>query len=230
MRVFAISDLHLSGAVQKPMDIFGKRWNDHWSRIRKNWAACGIEQDDVVLIAGDISWAMTLDQAMVDLNEIGELPGIKLILRGNHDYWWNSLSKLRKALPAGMYALQNDAMTIGGYTFCGSRGWVCPGSTNFKVEDRKIYERELLRTGLSLEAAAKQGGRLVAMMHYPPFNERQEPSGFVELFERYGVELVVYGHLHGRSCLSAFEGDIRGVEYRLTSCDYLELNPVLLRD
>ena len=230
MRVFAISDLHLSGAAPKPMDIFGRRWTDHWARIQNNWHALGIGEEDAVLIAGDISWAMTLEQAAVDLKEIAALPGRKILLRGNHDYWWNSLTKVRQALHPTVMAIQNDALRIGDFCFCGSRGWTVPGSANFKADDRKIYERELLRMSLSLEAAQKLGGRIIAMIHYPPFNERQEPSGFVELFEQKGVELVVYGHLHGKSCLSAFEGSIRGVEYRLTSCDHLSLMPVLLRE
>jgi predicted phosphohydrolase len=129
MRIFAISDLHLSEAKSKPMDIFGQHWIEHWTKIRKNWINT-VEQDDVVLIPGDISWAMTLDDALADLNSIGQLPGKKIIIRGNHDYWWSSISRVRQALPLDMFALQNDSIHIQGITFCGTRGWVTPSETN----------------------------------------------------------------------------------------------------
>jgi len=231
MRVFAIGDLHLSLAQPKPMDIFGTHWSDHWSRIRENWAAVGISDGDLVLIPGDISWAMNLRDAAMDLSSIGELPGVKVFIRGNHDYWWNSLSKVRTALPTGAYAIQNDALRFPGVVVCGTRGWTCPGSAGFAQEDNKLYLRELIRMEMSLNEAEKlrtEGDRLIAMIHYPPFNERREPSGFTELFERHGADVVVYGHLHGRSCRTAFEGTLNRVDYALTSCDHLALVPRLV--
>ena len=221
MKVFAIGDLHLSGADPKPMDIFGSHWGNHFERIREDWLQ-RVSQEDLVLIPGDISWAMKLEDAVVDLDSIGALPVQKVLTRGNHDYWWKSPTKIRARLLPGTYVLQNDSIQFGGVTVCGSRGWVSPGGLGYKQEDEKIYQREVLRMGLSLQAAKKPpDGKLVVMIHYPPFNERQEPSGFVELFEQYGVDLVVYGHLHGKSCRSAFEGRLGSVEYRLTSCDHL---------
>ncbi len=231
MRVFAIGDLHLSLARPKPMDVFGPHWSDHWPRIRENWEKAGITGEDAVLIPGDISWAMAISEAAADLSSIGELPGKKLMIRGNHDYWWSSLSKVRSILPKNTFALQNDAMRFPGLVVCGTRGWSCPGTPGFSPEDQKLYLRELIRMELSLNEAKKllqEGDRLIAMIHYPPFNEQRETSGFTDLFASFGVECVVYGHLHGRSCRSAFEGELNGVQYTLTSCDHLGFKPKLI--
>lgn len=233
MRVFAIGDLHLSLARPKPMDVFGPHWTGHWPRIRENWAKAGITDEDVVLIPGDISWAMTIPEAAMDVSSVGELPGKKLMIRGNHDYWWSSLSKVRSILSGNTFALQNDAMRFPGLVVCGSRGWSCPGTPGFSQEDQKLYLRELIRMELSLNEAKKllqEGDRLIAMIHYPPFNEQRETSGFTDLFSGFGVEHVVYGHLHGRSCRSAFEGELNGVKYTLTSCDHLEFDPKLIME
>lgn len=168
MRVFALADLHLSGSVNKPMDVFGPTWDNHLARIREAWLET-VGEEDLVLIPGDVSWAMHLAEAKTDLCTIASFPGKKLILRGNHDYWWNSLAKVRGALPEGMYALQNDAFVFGDVAIAGSRGWTCPGSVGFdEAADRPIYEREVIRMGLSLSGAPKDK-LLLCMMHYPPF-------------------------------------------------------------
>lgn len=225
MRVFAIADLHLSGAQPKPMDVFGEAWTNHWERIKENWRAA-IGADDVVLIPGDISWAMSLKDAQLDLDDIATLPGRKVLLRGNHDYWWQSIGRVREALGGGMQALQNDSIDFGEFWLCGSRGWTCEGSKGFTAEDKKIYDREVMRLELSLKSA--KGKPILAMTHYPPFNEKGEPSGFTELYEAHGVFLAVYGHLHNRSCRMAFEGTRNGTEYHLVSCDHLNFNPKLV--
>lgn len=220
MRVFAIGDLHLSGAMDKSMDIFGQHWENHWEKIRADWAA-KVQDEDVVLIPGDISWAMALDDAKVDLDSIGQMPGRIVLLRGNHDYWWSSLSRVRSILPPRMYALQNDCITLGDLKIAGSRGWLCPNERVFTKDDEKIYQRELLRLELSLKAVKAEQPPLV-MLHYPPFNDRLEPSGFTDLLERYGVRRVLYGHLHGPGIRNGFTGCMRGVEYQLVSCDALD--------
>lgn len=229
MNIHAISDLHLSGHTPKPMDVFGRHWEGHWDRIRAAWLEM-VATEDAVLIPGDISWAMTLEQAAVDLNEIAAMPGVKVLLRGNHDYWWGSIHRVRAALPAGMHAIQNDSLKLERAVVCGTRGWTCPGSQSWDGgSDGKIYERERIRLRLTLESAAKAregGDALIAMMHYPPFNERIEPSGFTELLEQFGVDTVLYGHLHGVAAGSAFEGERGGVCYRMVSCDYLNFTPV----
>ncbi|MFZ5975570.1 MAG: metallophosphoesterase [Bacillota bacterium] len=225
MNVFAIADLHLAGSMDKTMDMFGCHWEGHWNKIRSDWKDRVLETD-LVLLPGDISWAMRLDDAREDLMEIAALPGTKVMIRGNHDFWWSSVTKLRSVLLPNMIPLQNQAYGLGGYVVCGTRGWICPSDGIFQAEDRKIYDREVSRLELSLKAGAKLqrdngGARLIAMMHFPPFNERQEESGFVRLFKEYGVQRVVYGHLHGKSLAAAFEGELDGVEYTLVSCDHL---------
>ena len=154
MRVFAIADPHLSRAAPKPMTIFGEGWAGHPERFFAGWRET-VAEDDLVLVPGDVSWAMTLGGALPDLLDIAALPGQKVLLRGNHDYWWPSLTKLRAALPEGMFALQNDALRLGSVVVAGTRGWVCPGSGDFDAEDEKIYTRELGRLQLSLAAAQK---------------------------------------------------------------------------
>lgn len=231
MKIFAISDLHLSGHSPKPMDVFGSHWEGHWGRIRDAWISA-VSEEDAVLLPGDISWAMTIEQAAPDLAEIGSLPGAKALLRGNHDYWWGSVNRVRSALPKGMYAVQNDCLRFGNAVICGTRGWTCPGSSSWEgAEDEKIYLREQIRLRLTLDAAKRllsAGDTLIAMLHFPPFNERLEQSGFTALLEEYGVNAVLYGHLHGIPAGSAFEGARNGVTYHMVSCDYLGFKPKLI--
>ena len=227
MRIFALSDPHLSISVDKPMDIFGPNWGNHTARLEEAWVSL-VRPEDVVLIPGDISWAMSLDEAAADLAFIASLPGSKVLLRGNHDYWWNSISKVRAALPEGIKAIQNDSLASGGIAIVGTRGWTCPGSSLFDAaQDQKLYERELIRLELSLKSAA-HGLPKLCMLHYPPFNEKRQQSGFTSLLEAYGVERVIYGHLHGKSCNNAFEGVRNGVEYILCSADHLSFTPKLI--
>ena len=199
MRVFAIADPHLSRADPKPMTIFGDGWAGHPESFFEGWRKT-VAESDLVLVPGDVSWAMTLGGALPDLHDLAALPGQKVLLRGNHDYWWSSVSKLRAALPEGMFAVQNDALRLGGVVVAGTRGWVTPGSSDFSAEDEKIYGRELGRLNLSLVAAQKirrPGDRFVVMLHYPPTNLRLEPSGFTEILADAGADAVVFGHLHG---------------------------------
>ena len=227
MRIFALGDPHLSLSTDKPMDIFGPNWDNHAARLEAAWRAA-VRPEDAVLLPGDISWGMSLDEAKADLAFLAALPGTKVLLRGNHDYWWNSISKVRAALPGGMHAVQNDSLVLGGVAVLGTRGWVCPGSTLFDpAVDQKLYERELIRLELSLKSAPA-GMPKLCMLHYPPFNERRQQSGFTELLEAYGVERAVYGHLHGKACRNAFEGIRNGVEYTLCSADHLEFAPKLI--
>jgi uncharacterized protein len=225
MAIYAIADLHLSHAEPKGMEIFGAHWENHWDRIAAAWKQC-IADEDLVLIPGDISWAMHADGALIDLRFIGELPGSKLILRGNHDYWWSSLNKVRSILPKNMFALQNDSYVYRGHAICGSRGWVVPGTSGFVQEDQKLYLREIGRLKLSLDDAEKKALPVaVVMMHFPPLNEKREENGFTELFKQYGVKRVLYGHLHGKALQYAFEGELDGVRYETVSCDHLGFIP-----
>ena len=224
MTLFAIGDLHLPGGDEKPMNVFGAHWEGHFAHIAQDWRE-RVTAEDTVLIPGDISWAMQLKNALPDLQAIGELPGQKILLRGNHDYWWSGITQVRSILPEGMRALQNDAMDLGACVVCGSRGWIFPTSaTRLKPEDEKIYARELLRMEMSLQAAEKlrRDRPLVMMTHYPPLSDGCRDTAFTALAERYGVNCAVYGHLHGQGVRAAFEGTHNGVRYCLTSCDSLD--------
>lgn len=225
MKVYAISDLHLSGNNPKPMDIFGSTWANYMEEITADWAQ-RVKADDIVLIAGDISWAMNLADAATDLHTLCALPGSKVIIRGNHDYWWKAIGAVRASLSGNAYAVQNDALRLGNFVICGSRGWTTPESGAAQTsEDKKIYDREVQRMTLSLQAAKrliKEGDKLIAMIHYPPFNSRHESSLFTGLFEEYGVDAVVYGHLHGNPGRLCLYKEMGGISYSLTSCDLVK--------
>ncbi len=169
MSIFAIGDLHLPGGDKKPMDVFGAHWEHHFERICADWQN-RVQEEDIVLIPGDISWAMQLSDALCDLREIAKMPGRILLLRGNHDFWWSSVSQLRSCLPAKMHAVQNDAYDAGDCVFCGTRGWTIPLTANATAQDEKLYRREALRLEMSLKDAKRIAGSrpIFAMMHYPP--------------------------------------------------------------
>ena len=219
MAVYAIGDLHLP-ARQKPMDVFGPHWKDHFQRVSQDWRS-RVGPGDVVLLPGDISWAMRLEEALEDLESIGRLPGRKILLRGNHDYWWSSIGRVRRVLPEGMYALQNDSLSIDGRLYAGSRGWILPGS-DCAEDDLRIYSRERLRLEMSLKHARRvdEKAPITALMHYPPMTD-DEP-GFSDLLEAYGVSDCVYGHLHGPAIYGAVRGQRGSVHYHQVSCDGLD--------
>lgn len=221
MNVFAVSDLHLPGGKDKPMDIFGGNWTGHLDKIRRDWGG-RVRAEDVVLIAGDISWAMTLDEALPDLAALRGLPGRKVFIRGNHDYWWSGITALRRSAPDESYIfLQNDCVRLDGLVICGSRGWTCPGSADYADHDRTLYLREAERFRLAFHEVKKvreEGDVLIALIHYPPFNVKREDTLFTELFEANGVDKVVFGHLHG-SGFFPLRSEKAGIEYFLTSCD-----------
>ncbi|WP_163191960.1 metallophosphoesterase [Clostridium thermarum] len=227
MALYAISDLHLSLSMDKPMDIFGDNWYMHHEKIKDNWIQC-IQEEDTVLIGGDISWSMKMEDGKKELQWIHELPGNKIIIKGNHDYWWSSISKLNSMFE-NMKFIQNNHFNYEDYGICGTRGWICPGTDRFEEGDQKIYNRELNRLKLSLDSAKKAGcKKIIAMIHYPPTNEKFEDSGFTDLFKEYEVEKVIYGHLHGPFYYKTLNGVRDGIEYILTSCDYIDFKPVKL--
>ena len=239
MRVFAIADPHLSRAEPKPMTVFGDNWAGHPGAFFERWQG-SVCADDLVLVPGDISWAMRLEGALEDLYDIAALPGKKVLLRGNHDYWWPSISKLRRALPEGMYAVQNDALRFGDVVVAGTRGWTTPGSTDFSEQDEKVYQRELERLKLSLDAAARLSDdktkpgetktgeiKTIVMLHYPPTNVKLEPSGFTELLLRYAPDALVFGHLHGSTRVIETLGEI---DIHFVAADALGFKPRLILD
>lgn len=219
MAIYSIADLHLG---EKPMDVFGVQWTDHFGRISEDWLS-RVQDTDIVLIPGDISWAMRLHEALSDLQAIDELTGRKIMIKGNHDYWWSSISRVRNACPPGLSAMQYDSIERDGYLFAGTRGWLTPGHF-YDQDDERIYERELKRLEMSLISARKRSESLplIGMMHYPPLTSKQKQTGFTELFSKFGASHVVYGHLHGPAIKGAFNGEHEGVNYRLVSCDGLD--------
>ena len=227
MAVFAISDLHLP-ARQKPMDVFVAHWANHFDKISEDWRA-RVRNEDIVLLPGDLTWAMHLEEAMEDVRRVGELPGKKLILRGNHDYWWSAIGRVRRALPENMFAIQNDAMLLDGILFAGTRGWTIPGA-DADPDDVRIYNRERLRLEMSMKAARRidANAPIVAMLHYPPLME--SAKGFSDILENYGVADCVYGHLHGASIAGAVRGLRGGVRYHQVSCDGLDFKLYLLKN
>ena len=221
MKIYAISDLHLSGACDKPMEIFGKSWENYFEIICQDWRE-KVTEDDIVLLPGDFSWAMRMEEALTDFESVAQLPGRKVILRGNHDYWWNTLSQVRNSIPNGFYALQNDCIRFDDVLICGTRGWICPDGDNLSQDDKKIYLRESERLKLALAAMNKQrqpNDRVIAIMHYPPFNGRYDESEFIKQFVLNNVPTVVYGHLHGKECRANLYFKKFGIDFYLTSCD-----------
>lgn len=231
MNLFALGDPHLSfdenGKEYKPMGIFGDSWLNHGEKIRRHWLEA-VTAEDVVLLPGDISWSMTLETFQPDLAFLAALPGKKIISKGNHDLWWDSLSKIKKILPADFSILQNNSYVFGDVAICGTRGWTCPEGQFSDEHNVKIFQRELIRLKLSLDSVPSDVGNKIVMLHYPPVNGKQERSAFIELMEQYGVTRCLYGHLHGYAVQNALEGEHWGIQFQLVSADYLGFAPKLI--
>ena len=238
MRIWAIADLHLSFAAPKPMDVFGERWRDHPRRIAAAWRE-RVAPDDIVLLAGDSSWALKLPAALQDLQWIAELPGHKVLTKGNHDYWWDTARKHRAELPPGLTLVEADAVLCGNWVLCGTRAWVTPGHPAFEpTADERIYNRELGRLERALEAAARLAAQpdaparpIGVLLHYPPFYPDGRPTRFAQMLGAAGVQFCVYGHLHRRVDWNvAVQGLREGVRYHLTAGDFLNFVPSLIVD
>lgn len=228
MKVFAISDLHLSFAVEKPMDIFGDGWQNHFERVSDNWRAA-IGEDDLVLLGGDMSWGLTTEEAAPDYAAVSALPGKKVVVKGNHDYYWTSLAKMQSAFPSFSF-VQNNCVRHGKYLIAGTRGWNIP-SEETSEHDAKIFRRELIRLELSLSCARKmreEGDEIIVVLHYPPFDAKYNDSPVTELIESYGVKTVTYGHLHGKNARVTPVVHKNGTDYFVTSCDLVGNVPVRL--
>ena len=223
MEIYSISDLHLSINSNKPMDIFGPVWENYFDDIKTDWVS-KVSSSDLVLLCGDLSWAMKLEEAKEDIKLLNELPGKKIIIKGNHDYWWQSLNLLRKSLPENFYCLQNDALKFENVVVCGTRGWVFPNGKYDTEENHKIFNRELIRLELSLKKAKdlqKENDVLVCMLHFPPVEANLQETAVTKLLEQYGVSYVLFGHVHGkRKFPNKFM--INNVKYFLTSCDMVD--------
>ena len=221
MKVFAISDLHLSGVKEKPMNIFGEVGEGPFEKISADWRA-KVTDEDIVLIGGDTSWGMKLEEGMFDVARLAGLPGRKVFIRGNHDYWWSAITRVRTLAPDDtFFFLQNDCVKFENVIIAGSRGWTCPGSADYTEHDEKLYLREAERFRLAFCEVGKvreEGDTLIALIHYPPMGIRKEETLFTRLFDENKVDKVVFGHLHGAGFfpLRCERGNI---EYYLTSCD-----------
>lgn len=234
MKVFAIGDLHLSGnPPTKPMSIFGDHWINHWERIQTHWKE-HVQSEDLVFIVGDNSWAMRLEQAAVDLEAIAAMPGQKIMIRGNHDYWWTSANKMNNLMQHRIEFLQGHGMAVGPVGFGGTRGYLCPNDSFFQEDtDRTIYERELLRTETALqemvqalalrrESHPEEEQTRILLLHYPPFNDHNEPSGFTELLDRYQVDHCIFGHLHDKPSFKRIPSHMGRTQLHLVSADALQ--------
>jgi predicted phosphohydrolase len=230
MAIYAIGDLHLSGdPPTKPMEVFGAQWSNHRQKIIENWERT-ISTEDTVILCGDTSWSMNLNDAITkDLDMLSRLPGNKVILKGNHDYWWSSAAKLTAALQDRFHFLHNNCYLAGTIAICGTRGWNLPSMSDFTEHDAKLYHRECQRLEISLQEAAKaQSSRIIVAMHYPPLYQPEEITGFTELCRSYHVSDCVYGHVHGDAAhfLNLFQGKRDGTQYRLVASDYINFCPV----
>lgn len=232
MAIFAISDLHLSKAVNKPMDIFGGEWENYMKKIEEHWNSV-VSKDDWVLISGDISWATYLGEAVPDFEFIQSLPGKKVLSKGNHDYWWETLSKMNKFKNkygfSDIFFLHNNSYVCQTIGVCGTRGWISPDNPEYTSHDTKIFNRELGRLELSLrDLENKEYDKTVVMLHYPPLYPEGKSREFLELLKGYGVDICIYGHLHGKAAKDAVEGKVEGIEFILTSSDRLGFKPIRL--
>lgn len=221
-----MSDFHLSSVKPKPMDIFDSIWTNHAEKIYLNWNKY-IGQDDYVLVPGDLTWGKNMIEAKPDLDFISELNGFKIIIQGNHDYFWNSTQKLNEIYD-NMYFIKNSYYRYENIAICGTRGWICPNDSRFTEHDNKIYLRETGRLQKSIEMALKDNvDDIIVCLHFPPTNDKKEASRFTEILKEYNIKTVVYGHLHGKdSFYSSYHGMVDGINYNLVSADFLGFKPI----
>lgn len=225
MSLFAIADTHLSFGTDKPMDMF-QGWNDYVSRLEKNWNSV-VSDDDTVVIAGDISWAMNFDELKADFDFINKLNGRKIISKGNHDYWWNTANKMNKFIVENGYdtisILHNNSFEVCNVSVCGSRGWMFESD---EPHDEKVLNRELGRIRMSLDSA--KCDEKIVFLHYPPITMDSKCDEIINLLKEYGIKKCYYGHLHGVAAKIAIDDTVDGIDFRLISCDKLGFLPRLI--
>ena len=228
MALYAIGDLHLSLSSDKPMDVFGEGWRDYVRRLEEAFSQ--LNDDDVTVLCGDLSWGMSLEESLEDFRFIDALPGKKYLMKGNHDYWWTTASKMKKFFEENGFdtfdILHNNCHFYGDVALCGTRGW-------FYEIDRgehsaKIFNRELMRLEASLKAAGER--EKFCFLHYPPLYQGYRCQEIIDLMERYEVKRCYYGHLHGGSHRLAIAGQVGSVEYHLVAADYLGFRPLKVLD
>ncbi|NGX34529.1 MAG: 3',5'-cyclic adenosine monophosphate phosphodiesterase CpdA [Candidatus Anoxychlamydiales bacterium] len=248
MQIFAISDLHLSlSNPEKTMEDFGDIWKDYQKKIESNWKKT-VTANDLVLVPGDISWAIKLKDALIDLEWLHSLPGKKVIIRGNHDYWWPSFSKLKEAIPPSISFIQNNALSFDDIAIAGARLWDTkeynfdeyinfvynPKQKNDLEKDiqkdlsEKIFLREIERLKLSLEKLDTKAKTKIVMTHYPPISADLKDSIVSKLLEKHNIDICIFGHLHNLKAEKKMFGQKNNIKYMLTSADYINFNPIKL--
>lgn len=249
MRIWAIGDLHLSfGVANKSMDIFGPNWQSHAEKIAANWKST-IQPEDLVLVPGDLSWAMKIDDVVPDLKWVDALPGTKVMIKGNHDYWWGSLNKIAAVLPPSIHLIQNNVFNWKDVTIGGARLWDTPEYSfghfveyreNPKAKEKdpeelvqeefaqKLFDKELERLKMSLGKLDPNAKIRIAMTHYPPISADLQPSRAAQILEQHQIQICVFGHLHNLKTDQPLFGEARGVRYVLAACDYIRFQPIAI--
>lgn len=224
MAIYTIADLHLSFNTNKPMDIFGQNWQNYEEKIKQNWLE-NVTENDIVILPGDFSWAMYLDETEKDFKFINDLPGKKILLKGNHDYWWSTVTRMRKYLKEKEFKnidfLYNNSYEFKNKIIVGTRGW----TISEEQEDRRLTKREVDRLELSIkDGIAKYGENkeIIAFMHYPPVTKNYMNTDYIKLMKKYNIKKCFYGHLHGNSIQDAIEGIVDGIQLKLVSSDGLD--------
>ena len=235
MSIYVIADLHLSFSKNKPMDIFGDNWENHAEKIKNNWIS-KVNENDTVILPGDFSWAMYLNESSLDFEYLNNLPGSKILLKGNHDYWWTTQKKLNEFVKEHNFNninfLYNNSYLVENKIIVGTRGWNILDTKN----NSKMIKRENARLELSIQDGIEKYGtnkEIFAFMHYPPINKNNiinnEKSEFINTFEKYNIHKCYYGHLHGKSHNEAVEGKIGNIEYKLISADFLNFDLIKIQ-
>ena len=229
MALYAIGDLHLSFQADKPMDVFGGAWEGYVEKLRAGLQIIGPE--DTTVLLGDLSWSMSLDTAVEDFRFIDQIPGRKIILKGNHDYWWSTAKKFYDFCArngfSDLFVLNNNCWLYGETALCGTRGWFYEEERHGE-QDAKVFRRELMRLEVSLQAAGER--EKLCFLHYPPRFGAYRCQEIQDLLTRYGVKTCYYGHLHGASHKAAFQGFWEDVRYQLVAADYVDFKPVLVME
>ncbi len=250
MSVFALGDLHLAiGCPEKDMGIFGEHWKGYMDKMAAKWREL-VTDEDLVLIPGDISWALKAEDAKVDLEWIDQLPGTKVMIRGNHDLWWGSLKKVKELSPPSIIPLHHTATTWNNISIAGTRLWDSPDEYSFKKytawppdptneeeahkleaemeQDRKIFEREMGRLEMACKALDQKAEKRIVMTHYAPIGSDLEDSRASHLLEQYHVDICIFGHLHGIDPATPLFGEKNGIQYLLVAADYVDFTPIKL--
>lgn len=221
MAIYTIADLHLSFSTDKPMDIFGTNWENYEEKIKEDWLK-KVRKEDYIILPGDFSWAMYLEETVKDFEFINKLPGKKILLKGNHDYWWTTVTNMRKFLKENNFAnidfLHNNSFEIENKIIVGTRGWILSED----LEDKRLTKREADRLELSISNGIKEYGNekeIIAFMHYPPITKNYQNTEYINVLKKYNIKKCYYGHLHSISIQDALEGIIDGIEYKLVSSD-----------